>query len=119
MSKYKVEFLPQDCNSGSCLILTQEFVFIAQGVRPMLILKEHEFCYCHDVNELFEEMTQPYDPEEWCLFIDSSKTSLKAILLHNGNEKPPIPIDHAVNYKETYETISISIKLTKYECHNW
>ncbi|GFV79149.1 uncharacterized protein TNCV_2613351 [Trichonephila clavipes] len=33
-----------------------------------------------------------YEPEEWRLFIDSSKRSLKAVLLHNGflgNKKDP------------------------------
>ena len=27
-----------------------------------------------------------YEPSEWRLFIDSNKTSLKAVLLHNGNK---------------------------------
>lgn len=81
--------------------------------------KENEFCYCHDVKGLFEEMKQPYDPKEWRLFIDSSKESLKAVLLHNGNTKPSIPIGHAVNCKETYDTMAKVIELIKYECHNW
>jgi hypothetical protein len=35
---------------------------------------------------------------------DLSKVSLKAGLLHNGNEKVPIPI--ALQVKETYESMS-------------
>ena len=81
--------------------------------------KENKFCYCYDVIGLFQEMQQPYDPEEWRLFVDSSKISLKAVLLHIGNEKPSIPIGHAVNTKETYETMSTLIKLIKYEDHSW
>ncbi|KAL6421342.1 hypothetical protein ACFW04_014682 [Cataglyphis niger] len=42
------------------------------------------------------------------LFIDSSKYSLKIILLHIGNEKPSISIDHAVNIKETTAVRNLS-----------
>lgn len=75
--------------------------------------------YCHDIRGLFKSMCQSYDAEEWRLFIDSSKVSLKAVLLHNGNNKPSIPIGHAVNSKESYETMTTLIKLIKYEEHNW
>ena len=34
-------------------------------------------CYCHDVHELFQALSQKYEPDEWSLFIDASKTSLK------------------------------------------
>jgi hypothetical protein len=34
-------------------------------------------------------------PEQWRLFIDVSKTSLKAVLLHNGNKLPSIPVAYA------------------------
>jgi len=39
------------------------------------------------------------DPQEWRLFIDSSKLSLKAVLLHNGNQHPSIPVGHGVHMK--------------------
>ncbi|CAH2105649.1 unnamed protein product [Euphydryas editha] len=64
-------------------------------------------------------MKQPYDAKEWRLFIDASKESLKAVLLHIGNAKPSIPIGHAVNCKETYDTMAKLIELIKYKCHNW
>ncbi|GBP36844.1 hypothetical protein EVAR_96090_1 [Eumeta japonica] len=68
---------------------------------------------------LFEAMNQNYDKTEWRLFIDSSKYSLKAVLLHNGNKKPSIPIGHAVNCKESYETMRTLINLIKYKEHKW
>lgn len=40
-----------------------------------------------------------YNPEEWKLFIDSSKKKLKAALLHNGNVLHSIPISHAIPMK--------------------
>ena len=40
---------------------------------------------------------------EWRLLIDSWKTSLKAVLLHNGNKFPSVPLANATNMKKTYE----------------
>ena len=39
------------------------------------------------------------------LFIQSSKISVRGFLKHYGNIKPPIPLTHAVNTKETYEAM--------------
>lgn len=42
---------------------------------------------------------------EQTLYLDTSKASLKAVLLHNSNQRPSIPQVHAVGLKETYESI--------------
>ena len=47
-------------------------------------------CYCTDIQGLFQEIGIVYSASDWCLFIDSSKQSLKAVLLHNGNVYPSI-----------------------------
>jgi len=39
------------------------------------------------------------NPDQWRLFIDSSKVSLEVVLLHNGNGFPSIPLAHAANMK--------------------
>lgn len=59
------------------------------------------------------------NPNEWWLFIDSSKYCLKVILIHNANIKQSLPFNHAVNGEETFETISTLIKVMKYKQHNW
>jgi hypothetical protein len=41
-----------------------------------------------------------YKVKEWQLFIDSSKRSLKAVLLHNGNNYASLPIGHSVHLKK-------------------
>jgi len=46
-------------------------------------------------------------PLDWQLFIDSSKLSLKAVLLHNGNTLSSIPVGHSVHSKESYENMKI------------
>ncbi|GBN67158.1 hypothetical protein AVEN_210986-1 [Araneus ventricosus] len=48
---------------------------------------------CNDVDSLFKALELQHNPEEWRLFIDSSKVSLKAVLLHNGNKHPSIPVE--------------------------
>jgi len=40
--------------------------------------------FCYDVDGLMNALGIEYDPQEWRLFRDSSKLSLKAVLLHNG-----------------------------------
>jgi hypothetical protein len=49
------------------------------------------------------------------LFIDSSKVSLKAVLLHNGNKYPSVPLAHAVNMKESYENVKLLLEKIHYE----
>ena len=49
--------------------------------------KEKNVSFCSDISGLMQEIGCCYDPSKWRLFIDSSKASLKAVLLHNGNER--------------------------------
>ena len=51
------------------------------------------------------------------LFIDSSKRSLKCVLLHNRNIYGCIPIGHLVTTKEEYGHIILILKLLKYGDH--
>ena len=44
-----------------------------------------DLCYCKDVEGFFSAFGIDHDPIQWRLFIDSSTTSLKAVLLYNGN----------------------------------
>ena len=69
-------------------------------------------CYCKDVSGLKIKLGYEHDSDEWILFIDSSKTSLKAVLLYNGSIKPSIFIAHTVNMKETYEAIKLAWRLS-------
>jgi hypothetical protein len=53
------------------------------------------------------------------LFIDSSKVSLKAVLLHNGNKFPSVPLAHAANMKESYENMKLLLEKIQHEIYNW
>lgn len=74
---------------------------------------------CANINGLMEALSIDYKPQEWRLFIDSSKLSLKAVLLHNGNELPSIPIGHAVHMKESYSNMELLLKVIKYDEFQW
>ena len=60
---------------------------------PFFEKKNNLVFYC-DINGLMKSLNLDHDPTEWRLFIDSSKLSLKAVLLHNGNRLASIPIGH-------------------------
>ena len=82
-----------------------------------LFINESPLIYCVDVKGLIKKLDTAYNPLNWRLFIDSSKTSSKAVLLHNGNLFAFLPLAHFTQMKETYENIEIKTKL-KYE-HKW
>ena len=56
---------------------------------------------------------------EWRLFIDSSKRSMKCVLLHNGNKLAFILIGHSIQMKETYENTKTILDRIKYVEHEW
>ncbi|GFG37439.1 hypothetical protein Cfor_07168 [Coptotermes formosanus] len=86
----------------------QEWNLLAKGTRVSVFRRRSEtssafyrmqdsLCLCADINGLMNELGIE-------LLIDYSKYSLKAVLLHNGNNKPSTPGAHSVSMKETYES---------------
>lgn len=75
--------------------------------------------YCNNIDELFNAFDYPHKPEEWRLFIDSSASSLKAVLVNNGNKFPSVPILYGIDTNETYETIKMVLELINYNLHQW
>ena len=68
---------------------------------------------------MFQEISIPSLDSDCRLFIDRSKRSLRAVLLHNGNVYPSIPIAHSVQMKEDREFVKILLELNQYNDHNW
>jgi hypothetical protein len=54
-----------------------------------------------------EELQLEHTSGPWRHFTASSKVSLKAVLLHNGNEFPSIPLAQAVHMKEMYKNLQV------------
>ena len=76
-------------------------------------------CYCIDIQGLFHEIGTTYSASDSHLFIEKSEQSMKAVLLHNGNVYPSIPIAHSVQMKEDLESVKILLELIQYNNHNW
>ena len=121
LSKTKSELL------GSRL---QQWNLLADGVRiskyrdrqqqlESFYFVDGNLIVCLKVHELMAVLKITYDSPEWRLFIDSSKTSLKAVLLHNRNTMPSIPVGYGVHIKESYDNIKVLLKCINYNQHQW
>jgi len=73
---------------------------------------------CTDTDGLMQTLNINHNPLEWRLFIDSSKLSLKAVPLHNGNTLPSIPVGHSV-HNESYENMKILMEVINYDKFKW
>jgi len=58
-----------------------------------------DLVYCNNIQKLMEIFQLEHTFEQWSLFIDSSKVSLKKALIHNGNRFPSIAMAGAVHIK--------------------
>ena len=76
---------------------------------------QNAICFCNNISGLFYSIGIPCIPNEWRLFIDSSSKSLKAVLLHNGNKHPSLPLAHSVHLKKTYENVKTVMNVLKYD----
>ncbi|GBN54382.1 hypothetical protein AVEN_89011-1 [Araneus ventricosus] len=81
--------------------------------------KQGNIVFCNDVQGLKKYFDTEYDPSEWCLFIDSFKTGLKAVLLHNGNSFASLPLGHSVHLEENYNDFSMILEKINYQEHRW
>ena len=74
---------------------------------------------CKNVDGLFRALNMSHCSNEWRLFIDSSKVSLKTVLLHNGNVLPSIPVAHAFGIKESDDSLKQLLQYIKYDTYKW
>ena len=81
--------------------------------------QEDGVLYCNDVCSVMEVLGHEYNPHQWRLFIDSSKVSLKVVLLHNGNIFPSVSLAHAAIMKESYESMKLLLGKFKYDKFKW
>lgn len=80
----------------------------------------NDFVYCNNVDGLMEEIgINEYNAKEWRLFIDSSKSSLKAVLLYYDNSKPSVPVAYATKMTETHEYVELILDSIQYNEHRW
>ena len=121
LSKEKAELLASRLKQKNLL---DKDVLISHYRKRNLDIAQHfttdgPLCYCNDIEGLYANLLQEYSSSDWRLFIDSSKCSLKAVLLHNGNLKPGIPIAHSVYLKETFVNLQEILEAIKYRTYAW
>ena len=57
--------------------------------------------------------------DDWRLFIDGSKFSIKAALIHIGNQLPTLPVAYLIQMKETYINVARILQVSSYKEHQW
>jgi hypothetical protein len=81
--------------------------------------QEDGVIFCSDVRSGMEVLGHDYNPDQWCLFIDSSKVSLKVVFFHNRNRFPSVPLAHAANINESYESMKLLLGKIRYVEFKW
>jgi phosphoglycolate phosphatase-like HAD superfamily hydrolase len=82
--------------------------------------QEDQLVFCTDIRDLLHQLGEKeYGPRTWRLYIDSSKRSLKAVLLHNSNVLASIPLARSTKLSESYETLKLVLEKIKYHEYEW
>lgn len=78
-----------------------------------------QLCFCSNIDWLFKCLSLNHNPAQWRLFIDSSKRSLKVVILHNGNLKTSVSFSHSVHLPESYENMNLVLHTVDYGKYSW
>ena len=81
--------------------------------------QEDGVVFCNDVCSILEVIGHEYCPEQWPLFIDSSKVTLKVVLFHNENRVPSVPLTRAAKMKESYDSMKLLLGKMKFDEFKW
>ena len=73
------------------------------------VSRQCNIVFCNNVPGLISTFNIHYKPEDSRLFMDSSKTSLKPVLLHSGNKYASLPIGLSIHLSEYYENLKFII----------
>lgn len=121
LSKKSAQLLGSRLKEKNLLASGTTFSWYKQREREFVnfFATDGTLVYCNDIAGLIIQMGLEYEASQWRFFIDSSKRSLKGVLLHNGNEFSSVPIAHSVIMKETYMNIKILLEKVNYNHHRW
>ena len=103
-------YKPEPKSSKKTPILFDQAEFLGSRLKEKTLLNENVRIFYRKHKHI---------ASEWRLFINSNKTSLKGVLLHNGNEFPSIPVAYASHLKECYEFMKILFLKINYYAHCW
>ena len=80
---------------------------------------DHFLEFCQDISGVISSLVIVYISAQWRLFLDSSVKSLKAILLHNGNNISSVPVGHSVKPSECYKDMKLLLESIKHSQCSW
>jgi len=122
LSKELSELLASRLTEKNLLQQDVKISYFRQREKNLLqyFVIEDDFAYFSNIKSLMNNIgVVNYYSDEWRLLIDSSKRSLKCVLLQNGNKFGSIPIAHSVKAKETYKSVKHALQLISYQQHKW
>ncbi|XP_076318488.1 uncharacterized protein LOC143229683 [Tachypleus tridentatus] len=119
--KDKSEFLASRLQERNLLEKGVKITLYRKRTEDLLALftMKEDLCFCNDITELCKQLKMSYDNTNWRLCIDASKDSIKAVLLHNSNTLPSVPIAYSTTMKESYENLKAILTSIQYDDHNW
>ena len=117
LTKEKSEFLASRLQERNLLEKRVEITLYRKRTEDLLALftMKDNLCFCNDITELFEQLEILYDKTNWRLFMDTSKDSIKSVLLHNGNTLPSVPIAYSTTMKKSYENLKAILTSMQYD----
>jgi hypothetical protein len=120
-SKESSEMLASGLKEKNVLYPGTKITFYRRREKDLLpFFTEDNLVFCNDIGNILKKIgLSEYNPREWRLFIDSSKRSLKCVLLNNGNKYSSIPIGHSTRIKEEYKAISLVLENINYQEYQW
>ena len=83
------------------------FVVEVAEVATTVFRVDESLCYCPSTKSLFVKLRKEQIASEGHLFLDSSKRSLKAVLLHIDSNNSSVAIARSVHLKKSYKSIEI------------
>ena len=121
LSKDKSELLASRLQQWNLLTFGTKVTFYRQRSKDLsnLFSADSELCYCNNIPGLFESIGINYDPNDCRLFVDSSKESRKAVLRHNENILPSVPVACSTTLKENYITLQLILDRINYNTNKW
>lgn len=121
LSKKAAVILGRRLSASNCLHAETKYSFFRNRDVPFrkFFAKDGDLVYCIDIEGLIDMYGIKHIKSEWRLFIDSSRSSLKVVLLHNGNKYASLPIGHSVHMKEEYDNIKFILDKIQYKKYEW
>lgn len=121
LTKEKSQFLTSRLKESNLLEKCVKITLyrkLTEGLISLFTTKK-DLCFCINITKHFEQLEMLYDNTNWRLFIDSSKDSIKEVLLHNGTTLPSVPTAYITAMEELYENLKVIIANIQQDDHNW